>query len=131
MTIQMLSDSCQNKRTFGLTREALLRDVPVGLTRFYEMKMLSLQASNSAADTLALEAYLRILAHNADLKLFAELHRAYIQEYPTYPHYPPEVLVERAQGFLEWNVEDRHIRFVHSSVRDYLLQYTDWTHGAS
>jgi hypothetical protein len=124
MAINLLSDSYRNARTFQQAKEALLQDLPKSLEEAYNLKMLTIQANNSAADALAVKTYLRILASNPEMEPLTELHQAAIQEYPDLPCYTPEELAERAQGLLKWDPESGHLRFIHFSAEEYVLSHT-------
>ncbi|KIW09712.1 hypothetical protein PV08_12055 [Exophiala spinifera] len=124
MAISLLSESYQNVRTFQQTKEALLQDLPKTLEEVYNLKMLTIQANNSAIDATAVESYLRILAANPEMDPLTELHQAAIQECPDVPYYTPEDLAERAQGLLKWDPESRRLRFIHLSAIDYMLLHT-------
>lgn len=121
MAINLLSDSYQNARTFQEAKEALLQDWPKSLEEVYNLKMLNIQANNSATDTVAVKTYLRILASNPEVEPLTELHQAAIQEYSDVPCYTPEELAERAQGLLIWDPEGGHLRFIHLRAQDYVL----------
>ena len=121
MTISLLSDSYQNDCAFQQAKEALLQDLPESLEEAYNLKMLTIQANNSATDALAVKTYLRILASNPEVDPLTELHQTVIQEYPDVPCYTPEDLAERAQGLLVWEPEGGHLRFIHPSAKDYVL----------
>ena len=63
--------------------------------------MLAIQASDSAADALAVKAYLRVLASNPELKTPTKLNQAAIYECVDLLCYTPEELAERAHGLLK------------------------------
>ena len=123
MAINLLSDSYRNVRNFQRAKDALLQDLPKSLEEAYNLKMLTIEANNSAADALAVKTYLRILANNPEMEPLTELHQAAIQEYPDLPYYIPEELAERAQGLLNWDPERGHLRFIHLSAKDYMLSH--------
>ncbi len=124
MTINLLSASYQNARAFQQAKEALLQDLPKSLEDAYNLKLLNIQANNSATDALAVKTYLRILASNPEVNPLTESHRAAIQKYSDVPCYTPEELAERAQGLLVWDPEGGHLRFFHPSASEYMLSHT-------
>ncbi len=124
MTISLLSASYQNARAFQQAKEALLQYLPKSLEDAYNLKLLNIQANNSATDALAVKTYLRILASNPEVNPLTELHRAAIQEYSDVPCYTPEELAERSQGLLVWDPEGGHLQFFHQSAKEYMLSHT-------
>ena len=121
IAINLLSDSYRTARTFQQAKEALFQDLPKSLEEVYNLKMLVIQANNSAADALAIKTYLRVLASNSEVLPLTELHQAAIREHPNIPCYTPEELAERAQGLLNWDPESGRLRFIHSSAMEYVL----------
>lgn len=89
--------------------------------------MLIIQANNNPADALTIKTYLRILAlaTNPETVPITDLQRAAIQKHPDLPYYTTKELVEQAQGLLMQNPESGHLRFVHYSVKEYLLGLGD------
>ena len=124
MVIDLLSDSYQNTSTFQQAKEALFQYLPKSLEEVYNLKILAVQANNSAIDALAVRTYLRILASNPGIEPLTELHEAAIQKYSDIPCYNSEELIERAQGLLISDPEGGHLRFIHLSAKEYVLSHT-------
>ena len=123
MVINLLSDSYQNTQPFQSAKEALLQDLPKSLEEVYNLKLLTIQANDSATNYLAIKTYLRILASNPEVEALTELHQAVIQEYSDAPCYTPEGLTERAQGLLNWDPEGGHLGFIHFSAQEFMLSH--------
>lgn len=120
LAINLLSDSYRNTYTFQQAKQALLQDLPRSLEEVYDLKMLNIQANNTATDALAVKTYLRILASSTEIVSLAELHQVAVLEYPELPYYTAEELAERAQGLLEWDPQSEDLRFIHFSVKEYM-----------